>query len=296
MPAATSMDPQPLLAVPGAGTRGLQQLNETQRTVADTQQVGADIIETLGVQREQLTGAVQTQNEMESVLTRSSNLIKRMLRRADMIKLTLWLIVFALLCTIVGIALYRWGPNAHGKHSPSPPTGPQQPLVQASASAASAAASAATSAAASAAAKAAPSSPLASAGRRLQERRRLNEVRPLGGGVVILLVVSVLTLLGCYFAGAMQPARRACVSCSLFVLFSATLLFLSCYPRQTDEWRDYAGPTDASPLLRSLFALLLFLTALAGPIAIAATHLAPPQRIDWPPPLSACKEEAGGAA
>ena len=43
-------------------------------------------------------------------------------------------------------------------------------------------------------------------------------------------------------------------------------------------------------------ALLLFLTALAGPIAIAATHLAPPQRIDWPPPLSACKEEAGGAA
>uniref|UniRef100_A0A7S3TBX6 Uncharacterized protein n=1 Tax=Emiliania huxleyi TaxID=2903 RepID=A0A7S3TBX6_EMIHU len=140
-------------------------------------------------------------------------------------------------------------------------------------------------------------------------------------GVVILLVVSVLTLLGCYFAGAMQPARRACVSCSLFVLFcalaccllalpfssclpppaspssvAATLLFLSCYPRQTDEWRDYAGPTDASPLLRSLFALLLFLTALAGPIAIAATHLAPPQRIDWPPPLSACKEEAGGAA
>ena len=150
--------------------------------VADTQQVGADIIETLGVQREQLTGAVQTQNEMESVLTRSSNLIKRMLRRADMIKLTLWLIVFALLCTIVGIALYRWGPNAHGKHSPSPPAGPQQPLGQASASAASAAASAVASAAASAAAKAAPSSPLASAGRRLQERRRLNEVRPLGGG------------------------------------------------------------------------------------------------------------------
>ena len=46
--------------------------------VADTQQLGNGIIETLGAQRDQIRGAIGRQDEMDSMLTRSNKLIRTM--------------------------------------------------------------------------------------------------------------------------------------------------------------------------------------------------------------------------
>jgi len=113
-------------------------------------------------------------------------------------------------------------------------------FASASTSAATAAAAVPTTAAAAAAAAAAggvaAGGPLAG-GRRGGGLRRLSEIdyslenKPVGAGVIVILVFGLLTVVALFLSAAMPPVKRCAVGCGAIVVFCSVLALLFLYPQ-----------------------------------------------------------------
>mmetsp|Transcript_17755 Transcript_17755/g.53596 ORF Transcript_17755/g.53596 Transcript_17755/m.53596 type:complete len:282 (-) Transcript_17755:204-1049(-) len=132
----------------------------------------------------------------------------------------------------------------------------------------------------------------ATAGRRISEIDFSAENKSVGAGVIVIFVFGSLTLVALFLAMALRPVLRCVVSFGVLLLFAAILLLLFLYPR-ADGSEAFVGRTDPSKLLRGLLAAFLILTALAGPVVILASHLAPQQKIRLPSELTAFRHAEG---
>lgn len=115
-----------LLAEPGEPQASLEtqagtsRLAETNAVATRTIDVGASILSELGTQRETLVAARSTQEELREALSRSSTLLKGMLRRAAANKLLLKGVIALLLTAILALILVKWGPKGHPPPAPAP--------------------------------------------------------------------------------------------------------------------------------------------------------------------------------
>lgn len=254
--------PPPISA---AGERGLAQLAETQRIVADTERLGMDVLGQLAHQRGQLADAIEKREEAHESLSISSRLIRQMHRRAAWTKIALCLILSTLVGVVLLIVYFRWLAPHHDKHSQSTDAS----LLTASP----------------------PPLPHLD-GRMLQDLAPPPATavasRPLGNGITILLVLGVLSLVTCFWA---YP-RGLVVRTLVFILVSLSYLIIAVVlltiPREDQEEAD--EKTDASTILRFLLLALSICACSIGLGCVLAVHAAAEQRapvIKEPEPIEA---------
>lgn len=189
-----------------SGDRGLAQLQETNRIAAETTALGANIMETLGHQRGQLEGAIETRREAHEGLSVSNRLIRRMHIRATWIKCALIGMVLMLLGGVILIVYLHW---FSGKKHHSPPS-----LLS----------------------LASPPAPPPPEGRLLQSDDndvRLHEPQDgIGEGLIILIVVGALSLIACATTIPKGLVARCSVCFLMSTLFGATALLLLLLPME----------------------------------------------------------------
>jgi flagellar basal body-associated protein FliL len=215
-----------------AAERSLAQLAETNRIAADTEALGNSIIGTLGQQRGQLEGAIQTRREAHEGLSISNRLIRQMHFRATWIKIALMLIVLMLIGGVILIIYLHW--FSGGDHPPSPPPPPME---------------------------------FSHSARQLQSATvRLHEPQDgIGAGLIILITVCSLALLSCIFTVPRGIVIRTCVCgcCGFLVLFSFVLLLL--LPMEEPP----TGATGEPEEIRSAYAIWrIFMITLATLVAL----------------------------
>lgn len=97
----------------GSGHLSCDQLAQANATAAQTENVGAHILSTLGMQREQLIGASDTLAQQRSDLARGGQLVGQMLRRAATNKMVLRLIIVLLIAAIILVLVAKFWPRGH---------------------------------------------------------------------------------------------------------------------------------------------------------------------------------------
>lgn len=241
-----------------AGERGLNQLAETNRLAAQTEQVGATILSTLGGQRNQLENAIERRQEAHETLSISTRLIRQMHRRATWIKIAFCLIVCLLIGGVSLIAYLHWGA---GGSSP-PPSGPPGRLLQ----------------------TAAPSPPVVSTTQLRQPQEGI------GPGLITIIVVGALCLLACILAIPSRLAVRVTVFCVSSLLFTTLMLFFFLLPVDPPPTLVDTGPTkltNALPIFRILLIIAMAIFALCASGCVVVTHVmavqAPPAVLDLEP-------------
>lgn len=240
-----------------AGERGLAQLAETNRLAAQTEQVGATILGTLGHQRNQLENAIERRQEAHDTLSISTRLIRQMHRRATWIKVSFCLIVSLLLGGLILIAYLHWGPPSH--HS-----GGNQPSLHAGR-----------------ALQTAASPPPAISTSQLRQPQE-----GIGPGLITIIVVGALCLLACVLAVPARLAVRVTVFCVSSLLFTILMLFFTLLPIQAPPTVGGAQPeklTNALTIFRILLAISMVVFGACAATCVLVTHVMPLQR----PPIVA---------
>jgi hypothetical protein len=186
--------------VSDAGTRGLQQLQETQRIANDAQNLGMNILDQLGTQRGQIESAIDRRQQAHDGLSTSNRLIRQMHQRATWIKCSLCAIILILLGGIFLVVYLRWLDGHHSSHHPSPSPPSTGRALQV----------------------AAPPPPAAAVARSSTD---------LGAGLIILIVVGGLSLLACALSIPQNLVVRTAVFAASSFLCAAIFLTLLLMPR-----------------------------------------------------------------
>jgi len=230
--------------VSDAGTRGLQQLQETQRIANDAQNLGMNILDQLGTQRGQIESAIDRRQQAHDGLSTSNRLIRQMHQRATWIKCSLCAIILILLGGIFLVVYLRWLDGHHSSHHPSPSPPSTGRALQV----------------------AAPPPPAAAVARSSTD---------LGAGLIILIVVGGLSLLACALSIPQNLVVRTAVFAASSFLCAAIFLTLLLMPRHGPPSAG-ATPTgkveDVSTILRIVLLSFSIFFALCGCGSVVALH------------------------
>lgn len=237
------------------GARGLASLQQTQQLAADTEALGMGILDQLGTQRNQLTNAIDRREEAHNTLSTSNRLIREMHRRATWMKVALCGIILTLFAGLMLIVYLHW--FAGGS---SPP--PSSPAV------------------------------LDAAGRALQSAGTPPPSPPppditiasqpgVGAGIIIILIVSLISGLICFFAIPLKIVARTAAFFVAFLLILITLLVLFLWPRALPP--SVAPPpsgviTDISTVGRIFLVSMATVFAMCGCLGMLVMHVMAPQR------------------
>jgi len=85
---------------------GSRRLQDSQRIALETEEVGADILRSLGRQREQIVNARETLNTADGSIARASGTLKGMIRRMYQQRVVTWAII-AVLILLILIIVYE---------------------------------------------------------------------------------------------------------------------------------------------------------------------------------------------
>jgi len=231
-----------------AAERSLAQLEQTQRVAADTERLGMTIMGQLSDQRGQLVDAIERREEAHSALTVSSRLIRQMHRRATWIKISLCLIITGLMTAVMVIVYFHWL-KPDDKHG-SPPSN-YRALSEA----------------------VAPSPPPPAFVQAL-------ESRPLGPGVVTLVVVGICFIMMCCLAypqGLVVRTGVIALTTLLYAVLATTLLLI---PRDAAPGMDDdSGDDDGFFLIQRATLLICSVLFCLGAIGcVMVSHFTVPQK------------------
>lgn len=236
------------------GQRGLKTLRDTQRLLNDTERLGEGIMGQLHDQRGQLEESIDRRQEMSEDINRAAGLIRRMSRRAVIMKVLLSLIILLLVGAIGVIVYLKWfKPSQDSGDAPSPPT---RMLAQLDAGDGADALGG-----------------FWGAGRQLQAGEPT-----LGAGVIVLIGFGFAMLLACLFASAMKPGPRIVITVGSGLLYTALALFLFLMPKQAVVVVVDEEPkiTDSSRLGRYIFfGIVGFCTLLGGLMGLISHAMVP---------------------
>ena len=244
LPADTPLStapPPPVYSI--AGERGLAQLAETQRIAADTERLGMGVLGQLSDQRGQLENAIEQRRDAHETLSVSSRLIRQMHRRAAWTKVSLCLIISFLIAAVMVIVYLKW---LSPSHPPSPPPPSPSPTFY---------------------------------GRMLQDvspppatAAAVVASRPLGTGIIILIVLGVLSLLTCVWAYPRGLVVRTLTVCLVTLCYAIIAIALLTIPRE-DADDDSGKVTDSSTILRILLLCISLLACLLSLACVLVVHV-----------------------
>jgi len=224
-----------------AGERGLAQLAETQRIAADTERLGMGVLGQLSDQRGQLENAIDQRREAHETLSVSSRLIRQMHRRAAWTKVSLCLIVSFLIAAVMVIVYLKWLSPSHPSSPPPPSPNFYGRMLQ----------------------DVSPPPAAAAA---------VEASRPLGTGIIILIVFGVLSLLTCVWAYPRGLVVRTLTVCLVTLSYAIIAIALLTIPRE-DADDDSGKVTDASTILRILLLCISVLACLLSLACVLVVHV-----------------------
>jgi len=242
LPADTPLStapPPPVYSI--AGERGLAQLAETQRIAADTERLGMGVLGQLSDQRGQLENAIDQRREAHETLSVSSRLIRQMHRRAAWTKVSLCLIVSFLIAAVMVIVYLKWLSPSHPSSPPPPSPNFYGRMLQ----------------------DVSPPPAAAAA---------VEASRPLGTGIIILIVFGVLSLLTCVWAYPRGLVVRTLTVCLVTLSYAIIAIALLTIPRE-DADDDSGKVTDASTILRILLLCISVLACLLSLACVLVVHV-----------------------
>ncbi len=248
-PAAAVEPARPVMMT--EGERSLAQLQETQRIAADTERLGMSILGQLSDQRGQLESSIEQRAEMHESLSISSRLIRQMHRRAVWMKVALCLILLFLVVGVIVIVWLKWlQPQHHDDHHD-----PHRRHLQT------------TDASPSAPSTLLPPSPPVAF-------TIVDPSRPLGAGIVILIVLGSLSVIGMLWAYPRGLVTRFLTFLAITIVYGATALVLLLMPRHSAEPDPDSGKiTDVGVTWRYVLISTASFFCLVALGAIAALDL-----------------------
>jgi len=242
LPADTPLStapPPPVYSI--AGERGLAQLAETQRIAADTERLGMGVLGQLSDQRGQLENAIEQRRDAHETLSVSSRLIRQMHRRAAWTKVSLCLIISFLIAAVMVIVYLKWLSPSHPSSPPPPSPNFYGRMLQ----------------------DVSPPPAAAAA---------VEASRPLGTGIIILIVFGVLSLLTCVWAYPRGLVVRTLTVCLVTLSYAIIAIALLTIPRE-DADDDSGNVTDASTILRILLLCISVLACLLSLACVLVVHV-----------------------
>lgn len=240
---AAAVDPVAAQAPPRMmteGERGLAQLQETARVAADTERLGMSILGQLADQRGQLEGAIETRQEAHESLTVSSRLIRQMHRRATWMKISLCVILLFLVVGVFVIVYFKWlAPPHHDQPHGAPPSMLGRALAE----------------------EVPPPPPPPNDANSVADTSR-----PLGPGIIILIVVGSLSIAALFVAIPRPLVQRTFTCFGVVLLCLTTSLVLFLMPRHSlvEDKAEEGKLTDVGWTLRYTLVSFVALFCLVG--------------------------------
>lgn len=240
------------------GERGLAQLQETARVAADTERLGMSILGQLADQRGQLEGAIETRQEAQESLGVSSRLIRQMHRRAVWMKISLCAILLFLVIGVFVIVYLKWlAPEHHDQPHGAPPSMHGRALTE----------------------ELSPPPPPPIVGNPPPPPTTVADTsRPLGPGIIILIVVGSLSVAALFVAIPRPLVQRTftCLGVVLLCLTTALVLFLMPRDPLVVDTSELGKLTDVGWTLRYTLVSVVALFCLIGAGATVALVLMDP--------------------